>query len=127
MALELIRRLESPLDLDIAEPRIQLGQGVAYGTQDNRHLLNVVASKMSAKHEEPEHFVMWGKFTPEEFAPRAQYGSYLNDVLQESLLSAGNLVSFRHLNNLVKDFTVKDSYVSVEFESGQFENIISWF
>ena len=121
LALELIRRIESPLDLDIAEPRIQLGQGVAYGTQDNRHLLNVVASKMSAKHEEPEHFVMWGKFTPEEFAPRAQYGNYLNDVLQESLLSAGNLVSFRHLNNLVKDFTVKDSNVSVEFESGQFE------
>lgn len=60
LALELIRRIESPLDLDIAEPRLQLGQGVAYGTQDNRHLLNVVASKMSAKHEEPDHFVMWG-------------------------------------------------------------------
>ena len=121
LASELLRRIKSPLALDIAEPRLNLGQGVAYATRDKRHLLNVVASKMSAKHEEPEHFALWGKFKPEEFAPRVLYGRYLEDVLQESLLCAGNLVNFRHLNNSVQDFTVNDSNVTVVFESHQIE------
>lgn len=121
LAIELIRRIKSPLDLDIAEPRLSLGQGVAYATLDKRHLLNVVASKMSAKHEDPAHFTKWGKFTPEEFVPRALYGRYLNEILQESLLCAGKLIYFRHLNSLVQDFTVNDSDVTVVFGSHQIE------
>ncbi|MEJ7618700.1 MAG: FAD/NAD(P)-binding protein [Pyrinomonadaceae bacterium] len=67
----------------------QLGRGVAYGTSDRVHLLNVPACNMSAFADEPDHFLRWCdrrgiSITRDTFVPRMIYGEYLPDVLQEA-------------------------------------------
>ncbi len=64
--------------------------GVAYSTRCRGHLLNVRASDMSALADEPDHFVNWlarddGGLGRDDFAPRADYGRYLQDLLADSV------------------------------------------
>jgi uncharacterized NAD(P)/FAD-binding protein YdhS len=74
-----------------SNPRI--GRGIAYGTECNRHLLNVPAGAMSALPENPAHFLQWlqGRM-PEAmsstFAPRKLYGDYIEELFAETLASA---------------------------------------
>ncbi|WP_344015198.1 FAD/NAD(P)-binding protein [Pseudonocardia xinjiangensis] len=62
--------------------------GVAYGTTDERHLLNLRAQMMSAFPDEPDHFVDWARragrgWKPTDFLPRMAYGNYLRDLVAE--------------------------------------------
>ncbi|MDT7624498.1 MAG: hypothetical protein QOD82_4019 [Pseudonocardiales bacterium] len=76
-----------PMRLLMVEPG-QVGRGIAYATSDHRHRLNVPAGRMSAWADEPEHFVRWLRghrhpcATAATYAARADYGSYLADVLR---------------------------------------------
>ncbi len=85
-----LRRLGLPaLLLDPAPP----GPGLAYGTADPLHLLNVPAKAMSALAEEPGHFLDWLRGQdatelgplcpvagPDAFVPRRLYGRYLREL-----------------------------------------------
>jgi uncharacterized NAD(P)/FAD-binding protein YdhS len=95
-ALHLVRQASgtgAPLALAVIEPG-QLGQGVAYSTQNHQHRLNVPAAGMSALPEDPGHFVRWLRvhhdpdFAPGGFAPRAVFGRYLGDTLSRQLAAA---------------------------------------
>lgn len=62
------------------------GLGVAYGTRQSDHLLNVRAANMSAFPDAPSHFVEWlaarGMAADgAAFVPRRVYGEYLRDTL----------------------------------------------
>ncbi|WP_445182869.1 FAD/NAD(P)-binding protein [Pseudonocardia sp. Cha107L01] len=76
-----------PMRLLMVEPG-QVGRGIAYATSDHRHRLNVPAGRMSAWADDPEHFVRWLRghrhpcATAATYAARADYGSYLADVLR---------------------------------------------
>lgn len=66
-----------------------VGEGIAYGTRDNSHLLNVPAGRMSAWPDRPDDFVEWtarrhGEVAPTDFLPRPWFGEYV----RESLLAA---------------------------------------
>jgi uncharacterized NAD(P)/FAD-binding protein YdhS len=66
-----------------------LGAGVAYRTTAPEHRLNVVAAKMSAYPDRPDHFLQWAQqhspdCHPETFAPRTLYREYLQHVLHEA-------------------------------------------
>ncbi|MGQ0838769.1 FAD/NAD(P)-binding protein [Actinokineospora sp.] len=69
-------------------PGQQPALGVAYSTDDPRHLLNVPAGKMSARIGDPDHFVHWlranrtNSISPGDFVPRGQFGAYLTDFLR---------------------------------------------
>ena len=70
----------------LAEAGPLLGGGVAYGTTDQRHLLNSRAGTMSVAHDEPADFVGWCRGRDpavggDSFVPRAWYGDYLRDRL----------------------------------------------
>jgi uncharacterized NAD(P)/FAD-binding protein YdhS len=89
-AANLLRAADGPLRVLLIERSAErAGRGVAYSTPDERHLLNVVAERMSAFPEEPGHFVRWARARgraalPGTFLPRALYGAYLRDVLAEA-------------------------------------------
>jgi uncharacterized NAD(P)/FAD-binding protein YdhS len=84
-ALHLLRAAPEPVRVIVIEPRAELGRGIAYGTHDLGHLLNVRAGCLSALPDEPDHFTAWaGRHTDahrDSFLPRAWYGDYLRSVL----------------------------------------------
>lgn len=70
----------------------RLGRGLAYGTRDVEHLLNVRAANMSAFPDDAGHFLRWlGHGLPENanrFVPRMTYGRYLRELLLKALAEA---------------------------------------
>lgn len=92
MAAQLLQASPAHWHIHIIEPD-SLGAGVAYRTQAAEHRLNVIAAKMSAYPDKPDHFLHWVRqslptCTPETFAPRSLYREYLQYVLQEAQAAA---------------------------------------
>ncbi|MDX6300285.1 MAG: hypothetical protein QOF53_1499 [Nocardioidaceae bacterium] len=107
VALHLARtagRRSTGLDLVLVDPADRSGRGVAFGTVEDQHLLNVPASGMSALPEDPGHFVAWlrrehplDRSDPAAFASRREYGRYLDETLQAALAAASDHVALRHV------------------------------
>lgn len=100
LAIHLLRR-DKATSIILIERANQFGRGLAYGTGDPRHLLNVRAGNMSAFPEDPDHFVKWLALNasdhsrPLAFAPRYLYGTYLQTLLRTALATeagAGRLI-----------------------------------
>lgn len=85
-ATALVRRQNAPR-VTLIE-RSKFGLGLAYGTKDPAHLLNVRASNMSAYADKPHDFADWLKgktgAEPSTFASRLRYGAYTQDVLKRT-------------------------------------------
>lgn len=67
----------------------RLARGVAYSTEDEFHLLNVAAGRMSAfaDSSDADDFFLWAQsrdrnITSGSFAPRKLYGDYLRNALE---------------------------------------------
>ncbi|GAB7004111.1 FAD/NAD(P)-binding protein [Nocardioides sp. AN3] len=88
-AINLLARSDDPrLEVVIHEASGVVGRGVAYGTNDQRHLLNVRARHMSALADAPSDLLEWAMRTgrsddPQGFLPRADYATYLQDRLTD--------------------------------------------
>jgi uncharacterized NAD(P)/FAD-binding protein YdhS len=87
-AVHLLRepRNRGGLEIELIDRTGTFGAGVAYGTEDPLHLLNVPAVRMGAIHGHPEHFHDWlaerGEPVVEEaFLPRGLYATYIRDLL----------------------------------------------
>ncbi|CCI01847.1 putative hydroxyacylglutathione hydrolase [Microcystis aeruginosa PCC 9443] len=86
----LLRDTGTPLSIALIERRKPLGTGIAYGTRDSGHLLNIPAGKMSAFEDDPEHFLHWladngyRSIDPASFVPRLVYGKYIRSILEEA-------------------------------------------
>jgi uncharacterized NAD(P)/FAD-binding protein YdhS len=80
------RERGASLEIDLIDRIGSFGSGVAYGTQDPLHLLNVPAVRMGGVAGHPEHFHEWlaarGEPVAEEaFLPRGVYATYVRDLL----------------------------------------------
>lgn len=95
VAIHLLRRaadLESGTTSDPQSGQVEVllidpeapGRGVAYGTRDPRHLLNVRAAGMSALADEPDHFQAWAGAGADDYLPRMRYAVYLHELLARS-------------------------------------------
>jgi uncharacterized NAD(P)/FAD-binding protein YdhS len=88
-AAQILRRARdaaTPLHVCLIERRGAIGEGLAYGTRESCHLLNVPAGKMSAWPDRPDDFVHWatrrhGAVEPTAFLPRPWYGQYVRETL----------------------------------------------
>jgi uncharacterized NAD(P)/FAD-binding protein YdhS len=91
LAVQLLRRTRCAVTL--IEASGVFGRGLAYSTPEPVHLLNVRAGRMSLFPDAPDHFVRWlaaeGRGgDAQAFAPRADYGDYLQAVLGEAEAAA---------------------------------------
>jgi uncharacterized NAD(P)/FAD-binding protein YdhS/glyoxylase-like metal-dependent hydrolase (beta-lactamase superfamily II) len=97
LASQLLRQAQRPLRLFLIERSGRFGPGVAYGTDDPGHLLNVSAGAMSAWPEDPSHLLRWldlnrsalADLLPacvdaSSFLPRRIYGLYLESILEQA-------------------------------------------
>lgn len=88
VAVQLARRGRHAPDITLIERNRRFGPGLAYGTKDPAHLLNVRAGNLSALPDQPDHFVRWLRRhgsrgdVETQFAQRAQYGAYVEDLLR---------------------------------------------
>ncbi len=84
-ALHLLWATPERVRVVFIEPRGELGYGIAYGTSDPGHLLNVRAGCLSARPDQPGHFTQWARQHTaahgESFLPRSLYGNYLRSLL----------------------------------------------
>jgi uncharacterized NAD(P)/FAD-binding protein YdhS len=76
-----------PVRVLLMDPFASSGRGVAYGTGQSQHLLNVPAGSMGADPTDPEGFLRWTRRNADESAraadylPRGWYGAYLAETL----------------------------------------------
>src|SRR6188508_1701811 len=83
-ATQLLRRGGPRLVVTVVEPLAALGLGVAFGTPDPWHRLNVPAVTMSGLIDDPDHFARWAGVPKDWFPDRATYGRYLGTLLAEA-------------------------------------------
>ncbi len=91
----LISQSRVRVDVTLLEKSPALARGLAYGTEDENHLLNVPAAKMSAFPDRPDDFLNWLKskglpYADGDFVPRQIYGRYLQNIHEKSLAAAKN-------------------------------------
>ncbi len=107
VAVNLARKSEGKLRIALIERGGAPGCGVAYGTTDNHHLLNVRAAQMGAFPDRIGDFYEWlqrhpdvwkhAKVTtlePGSFVPRLVYGAYLQDILRQTQATFPTLETF---------------------------------
>lgn len=98
-AVQLISNASFPLQIFIITEEGTLNRGIAYNPYSERHILNVVAGKMSAFPDLADDFVDWvmtkdrfktidKSLVANSFLPRKLYGDYLADIWQKTLSEA---------------------------------------
>jgi uncharacterized NAD(P)/FAD-binding protein YdhS len=113
----------------LADRKGAFGRGVAYGTEDIRHLLNVPAGKMSAFPDIPGHFAEWLEFrrsifrsmgvdsiSPDDFVPRKLYGTYIRDLLDEARRTTNRIEILR---SQIDDIEPRGEMLHVTAENGE--------
>ncbi len=78
-----------PVRVVLMERRGSVGEGVAYGTTDTAHLLNVPAGRMSAWPDQPDDLVTFAHsrdpgVRPTDYLPRTLYAEYLRSRLRQA-------------------------------------------
>jgi uncharacterized NAD(P)/FAD-binding protein YdhS len=123
VAAHLLRQ-HHPAHIDIIDERIP-GRGLAYSTAWDDHLLNVPAVRMSVFGSEPMHFLEWLRThgrpdaTADCFAPRKVFGSYLQDVLHESVRAAAGTSRFRHHYSKATRLSYDGRIARISLEDGE--------
>src|SRR6478609_11941296 len=87
-AFQLLKDPDEALSVTVHEATGVLGRGIAYGTSDPRHLLNVRARDMSAYADIPSDLLDWARRAgrdpdPYGFLPRMEFAAYLQDTLAD--------------------------------------------
>jgi uncharacterized NAD(P)/FAD-binding protein YdhS len=83
-------RSDREIRVQLFDPTGRPGRGLAYGTTDLRHLLNVRAGRMSAFPDEPDDFLRWADSAGidvhhDTFLPRRYYGDYLAELVDDAV------------------------------------------
>jgi uncharacterized NAD(P)/FAD-binding protein YdhS len=124
VATHLVTALSSRFRVELVDPAATTGRGQAYSTTDDRHLLNVPASGMSAFPRDPEHFLRWLRnhhdpgFQPHDFAPRAVFGRYVESLLTTASEYPGNARLVRRRAEVV-DISGSGTGFVVELSDGE--------
>lgn len=97
-AIHLLWRCNPGERVYLVERGDRVGPGLAYGTLNPRHLVNVRAENISAFADEPDHFARWLDALPPEqraeagertiagtFVRRSVFGAYIQDLLREAI------------------------------------------
>ena len=111
------------LEILLVDPAERAGRGVAYSTSDERHLLNVRATGMSAFADQPNHFLDWlrrhvdSRTAPGDFARRSDFAAYLDDTLQ-AVVADSDGVSLVHHRSRAIGLTVREGRVVLTLADG---------
>lgn len=105
------------------------GRGIAYNPYSDKHLLNVITSKMSAYPGNADHFLDWVMEQPEfmdkdrklianAFMPRGVFGKYLMHVWETAVYNSDGKCVISKIFSQVTGLDVNDSFVSLTLDNG---------
>jgi uncharacterized NAD(P)/FAD-binding protein YdhS len=94
-ATHILRRVGRGAAVVLLEPRDRPGVGVAFGTPDAWHRVNVPAITMSGLPDDPDHFRAFAGCAPDAFPPRRVLGAYLGTLLENARTASD--ASFEHV------------------------------
>lgn len=118
VAVQLLECSRGPFRIALVERTAALARGLAYGSPEACHLLNVPAAGMSAFPDRPDDFVQWSGAAPDQYVPRSVYGDYLAATLAEARARAHAEVSLIVLRGEVTAVSAADGGLRVTFSDG---------
>lgn len=125
VAYNLSRQLPEGFEADIlmVEKSGRFGPGIPYLTGNPEHRLNVVTARMSALHDEPDHFLRWMRqrdpaANGDDYVSRAVYGEYLEDLLRIAGSSMPRGVKLRRITDEVTSLRITPKSVTVRLKHG---------
>ncbi|HWE23743.1 MAG TPA: FAD/NAD(P)-binding protein [Myxococcales bacterium] len=118
VAVQLLQKASGPFRIALIERTGTLARGVAYGSPEPFHLLNLPAAGMSAFPDRPDDFVRWSGALPEAFVPRSVYGDYLAATLAEARARARPGISLIVLGGEATSLSTTDDGLSLAFSDG---------
>jgi uncharacterized NAD(P)/FAD-binding protein YdhS len=108
LIIHAVRAARAPLDIEVIETNAELGRGIAYGTADPCHRINVPSDRMSLFREDPHHLTRWlyenGRLPDaastdsrgHHYVARSAFGAYVQDTLERTLEAADFRSRMRH-------------------------------
>ena len=117
LVLNAIRTTSRPLDVVVVEPGADLGRGIAYGTDDPAHRINVPSDRMGLFDGDPSGATRWfydHGILPDagsddgqgrSYVAREAYGAFVADTLMRRLAAVADRVAFRHLRASARTVT----------------------
>jgi uncharacterized NAD(P)/FAD-binding protein YdhS len=126
LAAHLLRDPDADIRVTLIEKRPAFGQGLAYSTTLEDHVLNVSAFGMSAYADDPEHFWRWLEDTghaPDRnprkvFVPRHLYADYLAGILHDLRAAEGPSGRLHTLTEECVSLATTPSGVAVNLANG---------
>lgn len=130
-AVQLIKKTTKPLEIIFINDQDNFAKGIAYNPYSKRQLLNVVASKMSAFPELPDHFLDYLMTTDSyknknrdlvsaAFIPRAYYGDYLLQIWKNAEKEAKDKnIKITTINSTIEDIGKKDKQIVLALDTEQ--------
>jgi uncharacterized NAD(P)/FAD-binding protein YdhS len=125
VALFLNRLAPDAVQIEIVEPRAQIGRGLAYATTDQVHRINVPAARMELYADDPDHFHRWCETSGvirddpaaslpagRHFPSRHAFGTYVGEQLAAT-------TGISHLRDLAVDMTRTNSGYRVTCADGR--------
>lgn len=124
-AVQLIDKSTERCEIILINERETLNKGIAYNPYSDKHLLNVIAGKMSAYPDNHDHFLDWVMQKHEfkhkdrtlisnSFLPRQMYGEYLCTIWEEAKKSAeSKQIKITVIDSFVVDLDVSDNSVDL--------------
>lgn len=122
VATHLLRFATDLLAITLIEPRPLPGRGIAYGADQECHLLNVPAGRMSAFPDDPRHFSRWLShdiYGAGYFAPRKLYGTYIQTVLETVIAQAPANARLDWIRNEAVAILPHGSGAVIQLKTGQ--------
>lgn len=111
------------IEVVLVDPAAEFGRGIAYGTGESTHLLNVPAGTLSADLDDPDDFTRWARarygrgVESHEFLPRTVFGGYLGDRLESTGRRCAR-ARLRRIHERVARVWPTDAGVTVRLASG---------
>ena len=132
VAIALSRRAQTPLDIAVIEPRVEVGRGVAYSATDRDHRINAPAASHFVTTDDAEGFDRWLRQTgrverdPEMaaadgslFPRRSELGAYACLTFHQHAARNPSGSRLRHIRSRAMSLAQNGEQFYVRLENGE--------
>jgi len=131
-AVHLARAATNPLDIEIIEPREKLGAGLAYGSCEPEHRVNVPSDRLTVFTEDPHDFSNWMKRTGaweadafglttrgDHYSRRHDFGAYAASLVADAAAHNPSGSTIAHRRSMATGLAREGAGWRMSFEDGR--------